>query len=365
MARKGLNIYKRRDGRWEGRYRSGFTPDGKTKYCSVYGKSYSAVREIIEQKRVEYSSGAECSCKSTVGEVIKMWLEDVKNKVKASTLANYEMKLNKHILPYFSGIRYEKLTADNLNVFISHKTGEKLSAKYIADIVVLLKSAARFAQRRYGYANRIDSVTLPKSDKKPDSRLLSAAEQSKLKSALISSPTCSNVGILLSAATGIRIGELCALKWENVDLEKRILTVKQTVQRVMKRGGGTQLIVTSPKSASSERKIPLPDFILPYLENIKADGGCYLLSGSSRIIEPRTMQYRFKSALKRCDLPYVNFHALRHMFATSCIALGFDVKTLSEILGHSSVQITLNRYVHSSMERKQSCMKLFSDSFAA
>lgn len=365
MARKGLNIYKRRDGRWEGRYRSGFTPDGKVKYSSIYGKSYSAVKEQIEKKRAEYSNGAECSCKSTVGEIIEMWLEDVKNKVKTSTLANYEMKLNKHILPYFSGIRYEKLTADNLNVFISHKTDEKLSAKYIADIVVLLKSAARFAQRRYGYVNRIDSVTLPKSDKKPDSRLLSGTDQAKLKAALTSDPTCSNVGILLSAATGIRIGELCALKWENIDLEKRILTVKQTVQRVMIKGGGTRLMVTSPKSASSEREIPLPDFILPYLENIKSDNGCYLLSASSKIIEPRTMQYRFKSVLKRADLPYVNFHALRHMFATSCIALGFDVKTLSEILGHSSVQITLNRYVHSSMERKMSCMKLLSDSFAA
>lgn len=365
MARKGLNIYRRKDGRWEGRYKNGFAADGKTKYCSVYGKSYSAVREIIEKKRVESRSGAECSCKSTVGEIIDMWLEDVKNKVKASTLANYEMKLNKHILPYFSGIRYEKLTADDLNVFISHKTEEKLSAKYIADIVVLLKSAARFAQRRYGYVNRIDNVTLPKSDKKPDNRLLSDTDRSKLKAALTSDPTCSNVGILLSAVTGIRIGELCALKWENIDLEKRILTVRQTVQRVMVKGGGTRLTVTSPKSASSEREIPLPDFILPYLENIKADSGCYLLSGSNKIVEPRTMQYRFKSVLNRAGLPYVNFHALRHMFATSCIALGFDVKTLSEILGHSSVQITLNRYVHSSMERKQSCMKLLSDSFAA
>ncbi|MCM1480907.1 MAG: site-specific integrase, partial [Muribaculaceae bacterium] len=176
---------------------------------------------------------------------------------------------------------------------------------------------------------------------------------------------CYNVGILLSAATGIRIGELCALKWENIDLEKSIITVKQTVQRVMKNSGGTQLLVTSPKSACSDREIPLPDFIIPYLKTVRTADDCFLLSGGEKIVEPRTMQYRFKSLLKKANLPYVNFHALRHMFATNCVALGFDVKTLSEILGHSSVQITLNRYVHSSMERKKSCMKLFSDSLAS
>lgn len=365
MAKKGLNIYKRKDGRWEGRYKSGYTVGGKTKYSSIYGKSYSAVKEQLEAKRAERNNTADCSCKFTVGDIIDKWLLDVRNKVKQSTLANYTMKINKHILPYFAGVKYEKLTADYLNVFIERKLAENLSAKYVSDIVVLLKSSAKFANRRYGYANRIDCATLPKSDKKNENRLLSASEQSRLKAALTENMTCSNVGILLSAATGIRIGELCALKWENIDLEKSIITVKQTVQRVMKSGGGTQLIVTSPKSASSAREIPLPDFMIPYLKAVRATDDCFLLSGNEKITESRTMQYRFASILKKAKLPSVNFHALRHIFATNCIALGFDIKTLSEILGHSSVQITLNRYVHSSMERKKSCMKLFSESFAA
>lgn len=365
MAKKGLNIYKRKDGRWEGRYKSGYTSEGKIKYSSIYGKSYTAVREQLERKRAETLNGSDCSCKCTVGEIIDKWLSDVRNKVKESTLANYTMKIKKHILPYFAGIKYDKLTADNLNTFIERKCSENLSAKYISDIVILLKSAARFAHKRYGYVNRIDCVTLPKSNNTAENRLLSASEQSQLKAALTEKISCSNVGILLSAATGIRIGELCALKWKNIDLEKSIITVKQTVQRVMNNGGGTRLIVTSPKSASSVREIPLPDFIIPYLKAVQSADDCFLLSGNNKITEPRTMQYRFKSILKKANLPYVNFHALRHMFATSCISLGFDVKTLSEILGHSSVQITLNRYVHSSMERKKTCMKMFSDNFAA
>lgn len=365
MAKRGLNIYKRKDGRWEGRYKSGYTADGKAKYSSVYGKSYSAVKDRLDKKRAEFIDNTDRHCKCTVGEIINKWLVAVKNKVKESTLANYTMKLKKHILPYFSGIKYDKLTADSLNAFISVKISENLSEKYISDIVVLLKSVAIFAQRNYSYVNRIECVSLPKSKKCPEMKMLSAAEQSQLRSVLVNAPNSSNVGILLSAATGIRIGELCALKWQDIDLEKSILTVNRTVQRISKSDGGTHLIVTSPKSASSVRQIPLPDFILPYLREIKAANDCFLLSGSSKIVEPRTMQYRFKSILKKAKLPYVNFHALRHMFATNCIALGFDVKTLSEILGHSSVQVTLNRYVHSSIERKKSCMKLFSDSFAA
>ncbi len=365
MAKRGLNIYKRKDGRWEGRYKNGYTADGKTKYSSVYGKSYSTVKEKLEYKRSEAQRGFDCRCVSTFGEILRSWLSDVKNRVKESTLANYEMKLQKHILPYFSGIKYDKLTADALNNFISAKLADGLSAKYVSDIVLIVKSAAKFAQKRYGYANKISSVTMPKKQSGAEPKLLSSEEQTKLRNELLANPTSSNIGILLAAATGIRIGELCALKWQDIDLEKSVLTVRHTAQRIMKSSGGTQLIVTAPKSASSVRELPLPEFIIPVIKEIKADKSAYFLSGSSKITEPRTMQYRFKSLLKKAGLPDVNFHSLRHSFATNCIELGIDAKTLSEILGHSSVQITLNRYVHSSMERKKSCMKIFSDSFAA
>lgn len=205
---------------------------------------------------------------------------------------------------------------------------------------------------------------MPKGKAKEKS-LLGKAEQTMLNNYLTSNPNASNVGILLSATTGIRIGELCALKWGNIDLEKRTLTIKNTVQRIKSIDGSTatKLIITLPKSNSSVRKIPLPDFIIPILRNFKGNNDYYILSGTRAIIEPRTMQYRFKHILSDLNLPNVSFHSLRHGFATTCIALGFDVKTLSEILGHSSVEITLNRYVHSSMERKAEFMKLLSSVF--
>lgn len=363
MAKRGLNIYKRKDGRWEGRYKNGYTSEGKPKYLSVYGKSYTAVREQLEKKRADVLNNTVCRCKCSFGEIAENWLADIRYKIKESTLSNYTMKLKKHILPCYSGVKYERLTADDINAFISKKISEGLSEKYVSDIVMLLKSVAKFAQKRYGCANKIEYVTLPKIMRCSERKLLSDDEQEHLKKTLLKDPTNANIGILLAAATGIRIGELCALKWENINLEKSVITVRQTVQRIMKSGGGTLLTVSPPKSRTSVRDIPLPDFIVPYLKNIRADSHCFMLSGNTKVVEPRTMQYRFKSVLKYADLPYINFHALRHMFATNCAAVGVDTKTLSEILGHSSVQITLNRYVHSSIERKKNCMKLFSDSF--
>lgn len=361
MAKRGLNIYKRKDGRWEGRFKCGYSNEGKTKYRSVYAKSYSAVKELMEQEKIKQNKN--CSCKCTVGELFNLWIDDVRNKVKESTYANYAMKLQKHILPRFAGMKYEALTAHHLNDFIQDKLKSGLSEKYVSDIVVLMKSAARFGSRNYNYRNRIEFVTLPKTPDKAEKTLLNHEEQQQLQRELVRDQTSSNVGILLASATGIRIGELCALKWSDIDLEKSILTVKETVQRVCNVGKkGTHLVISSPKSRSSIRQIPLPDFILPVLMVARAADDCYILSGTRKLVEPRTLQYRFKSLLKRLSLPQVSFHKLRHQFATRCVELGFDVKTLSEILGHHSVELTLSRYVHSSIERKRDCMKLFSNS---
>lgn len=364
MARRGLNIYKRKDGRWEGRYKNGLKPDGKVKYSSVYGKSYSAVRLILDEKRSEALKSFDRRSSCTVGELVDIWLSDLKNKVKESTYSNYCMKLKKHILPHFARRKYSSLTAEDLSAFMTEKIRSGLSEKYVADIAVLLKSAARFGRKRYGYADKIEYAAMPRASKACEKKLLTASEQSVLKAALLKDPDKSDIGIMLSASTGIRIGELCALKWSDFDFEKSVMTVKRTVQRISRTdSNGTQIIVSAPKSAASAREIPLPKFLVPLLNANKSNDSDLILSGSEKIIEPRTMQYRFKSILKKANLPSVNFHTLRHMFATNCIELGFDVKTLSEILGHSSVQVTLNRYVHSSMERKRHCMKLFENSF--
>ena len=164
----------------------------------------------------------------------------------------------------------------------------------------------------------------------------------------------------LLLVTGMRIGEICALRWENIDLEKRVLTVRHTIQRIQCFEGDrkTKVIIAEPKSQSSRREIPIPDCIMPMLKELKGKNSAFVLTETEKPIEPRTMQYRFKRILENAGVGYYNFHVLRHSMASSAVELGFDVKTLSEILGHSSVQVTLDRYIHTSMEHKRNCMNL-------
>lgn len=267
------------------------------------------------------------------------------------------MKADKHILPQFGDMRYDNLTVQTLHNFIEKKLKTGLSTKYVSDIIIVFKSMAKYISRVYGFRNPIADVVLPKTQKK-EMNLFSDIEQKELCEYLLKSTDNTSIGVLLSLYTGLRIGEVCGLKWSDIDFEKSILTVRRTVQRIRTGMHGTKLIVDNPKSRSSQRAIPIPAFIMDILRKFRKCGEAYILSGSEKIIEPRTMQRKFKSILKKAELPSINYHSLRHMFATNCIQLGFDVKTLSEILGHASVETTLNRYVHSSMERKTQCMNL-------
>lgn len=144
----------------------------------------------------------------------------------------------------------------------------------------------------------------------------------------------------------------------NIDIEQGIISVNKTLQRIQVKNGlcKTKLMLAEPKSESSKRKIPIPKCVLELLKNNRGDNDNYILSNKKKPIEPRTIQYRFAKILKNGNLPSVHFHAIRHFFATNCIKLGFDVKALSEILGHSNVSITLDRYVHSSFEQKAEYM---------
>ncbi len=365
MAKKGLNIYKRKDGRWEGRYKNGVRPDGKTRYTSVYGVSYGDVKNILLKKISEQTKDV-LKCNFTFKELAEQWLESIVHNVKESTYSNYFMKLEKHILPCFGTVKYERLTVKILNDFITEKLRSGLSAKYVSDICRVIKSITKFAHTRLGYADKAELLSLPKCEKK-ERKMLSFSQQNLLISYLSKSVSPSDLGIFIAAVTGIRIGELCALRWSDIDLEKRIIAVRKTMQRIKNIGGrtATKIVITAPKSRTSEREIPIPDVILSRLKSMKRTCDNYILTGEKIFSEPRTMQYRFKAILRKLNLPSVNFHSLRHMFATRCIAAGADVKTLSELLGHSSVEMTLNRYVHSSAERKSYCMKLFSDNISA
>lgn len=359
MPKRGENIYHRKDGRWEGRYKCGINVSGKTKYLSVYGHNYNEVKKKLTEKKASSADNA-ILCKLTFGEISQKWYAAKRNTVKNSSLNTYEIKLNKHILPVFGSMIYDNITSVDFDSFIQKLTAEKLSRSYIADIFFVVRSICLFAHKLLGVKNICENIDIPKRGNLKERRILNNAETSKLISCLEYENDTTSVGILLALSTGIRIGELCALTWKNINLEEKYITVSQTVQRTYDRQNRkSHLQISTPKSKSSERIIPLPNFIIPILAKHKCDCNSYFLSGSAKIVEPRTMQYRFITILQKNNLPSVNFHSLRHLFATRCIAAGADIKTLSELLGHSSVNITLNLYVHSSMERKIECMEQF------
>lgn len=349
------NIYLRKDGRWEGRISKGKNSCGKRRYHAFFGKTKNEVK--TKMKKYKNSLYYEENSTITVVQLFNEWFQSIIHRVKESTAANYQLKANKHILPEFGSCQISSVTPSVIYDFIRKKQLSGLSNRYISDILIMMKSIFKYASLNYHIANPMEGIVLPKKAK-PDIRLLNTEEQCKLERYISENQNNTTLGIALTLTTGLRIGELCSLQWEDIDLEKRILTVKKTVQRIQCRNGKakTKLIITAPKSESSKRDIPIPEFMIDFLKKFQRQPKDFLLSGNENITEPRTMQYRFAKILKNVKLPSVHFHSIRHLFASNCIKLGFDVKALSEILGHSSVEITLNRYVHSSFEQKAEYM---------
>lgn len=347
---KRYNIYYRQDGRFEGRILKG-KREGKRKYQYFFGKTREEVRNKMEH--YHYRTNKNQCCSKPLAILIEDWFFNIRHQIKESTMANYRMKIAKHILPTFGKMPIDSIHSNEIYKFIDCKKKLGLSNRYISDILVLMKSIFKYAAKIYHIFNPMSDISMPKK-KAPEIRLLDSEEEDQLCQYLKSHLDHTALGIAISMYTGVRIGELTALQWKDVDFKKRILTVRKTLQRIQCQDETTKtkLIITEPKSESSKRKIPIPVHILPLLIKFQGEENEYLISGKEIPTEPRTLQYRFSKILKNVKLPSVHFHSLRHMFASKCIRLGFDIKTLSEILGHSSVEITLNRYVHSSFEQK-------------
>lgn len=358
MPKRGENIRKRKDGRWEARI---LTDTGK--YKSVYAQSYYEVKEKSKQSR-DITSNKHYKYNVTFEYVCQQWIKDNSFKNKQSTTAIYIHICNKHIIPYFGKMKPENIDSNHINTFIRYKTYQgNLEPKSIYDIVAVLLQIIKYSERqRYIYSFKYD-ITMPVVHKK-ELEVLTRTEQEKLVRHIKSSITNENIGILLSLYAGLRLGEICALQWQDIDLNEGVISITKTMQRIAveNKSTKTEIIIDTPKSQKSIRKIPVPDFLLYELKRLSQ--GCfdsyYLLTSSpSKFIEPRAYQYKFKKYLKEANIRDINFHALRHTFATRAVEQGMDIKSLSEILGHSTVNFTLDRYVHPSISlKKQNIEKL-------
>ncbi len=359
MSRRSKNIYKRKDGRWEGRYIAGYTAAGKANYRSVYAHSYNEVKQKLGEAVLKSGSpSAPKTASVSVSEWFNQWLETLKTRVKESTYFIYKRYVDNHITPFFADIPLNRLTEEILQRFVNSK--KDLSAATVQDIFVFLRSGLRAAEKELCLPRLCEDVVLPKTAPQP-LRVFSKSEQQRIERYIAASDNPNHIGVLICLYTGLRIGELCALRWEDINFERGILTVRRTIQRIADDvNGGTKVVVSPPKSISSQRQIPLPTFILQRLKNHRERfRECeYVLHIDGKPIEPRTYQYMFQSLLKKAGVEEAKFHTLRHTFSTRALELGFDIKTLSEILGHANASVTLRIYAHSLDEHKRQSMEL-------
>lgn len=361
MPRRGENVYKRKDGRWEGRI---LKNEGKYQY--VYAKTYKEVKDKMKNyKEYAKSSEMKVSVKNeSASSLFEVWLNsDIAKQVKPSTYENYYRCLQKYVIPFFKNTSADRITEISVMKFVKTiHDNNALSESYKRKILTIFKTALKDTVKGTDkYNNIIEAVKIPKV-KDSTVQVFSIYEQRLVEQATLRAEDRRAIGILLCFYTGIRLGELCALKWSDIDFDAGTMSITRTVSRTKNfqmKQNKTILLVGTPKSSKSMRKIPIPDFLLKLgdQEEMRAENqNYYILTRSSVPIDPRTLQKLYKRILVEAGVKDRKFHAIRHTFATRALEVGVDIKTLSEILGHSNVSITLNIYAHSLMEQKKIAM---------
>lgn len=293
-------------------------------------------------------------------EWLDIWLENyIKPSVKVRTYERYALIIDKHISMDVGKCEISELSALVLQNFITKllesgncKTGNGLSANSVNAIISVLQSSLQTAQL-IGVANEYtaNKIKRPKLIERPV-ECFSLKEQKQIEQAVLNSKKDKLFGILLCLYSGLRIGELIALQWSDIDFAKGTLTVSKSCH-----DGKNGLIIDEPKTATSRRKIPLPKQLMPLVKMLKKRSDSdFVVSSYGKPVSVRSYQRSFELLLKKLDIPHRGFHSIRHTFATRAIECGMDVKTLSEILGHKNPTVTLNRYAHSLMEHKADMM---------
>ena len=360
MARKGENIYLRKDGRWEGRYASARDERGKIKYGYVYGKSYKEAKEKLIVKKassfVEYRRSVHKSDIKTVGDWIEIWRNNiVKYQVKESTYASYTHKLKKYASNRVRKIKLSQLKKSDLEELIVDLKGKELSNRTINTFLQILGECIQSAkQRGYISDNPCKQVKRLKSDNK-EIKALSTMEQLVLEE--LAQKEQYGIIILLPLFTGMRIGGISALEWEDIDFENKLIRVNKTLQRISKETGKkakTEITIGTTKS-NKVRYIPISDRLFKILKKYKGKDCSekYVVTCRNSYVEPRLITYHFKRILKKAEMNTVTYHALRHTFATRCIEKGVDVATLCHLLGHESAKTTLDIYTDSMLEQRR------------
>jgi len=295
----------------------------------------------------------------SIRQISDLWMEEKRQFVKKSTFAAYSLIVETHLLPTFGHLT--AVTEKDVQDFVLHKLNGGLSQKTIKDMLIVLRMILKYgAKKNYCVYAPID-VIFPTDRERQELEVLSIANQKKIMRFVEDNFTFRNLGIFICLSTGVRIGEICALTWEDIDTENGIIHIRKTIQRIYIRENGvrhTELMIDTPKTATSIRDIPMTKDLLSVLKPLRkvVNENFFVLTNDIMPTEPRTYRNYYKKLLAKLDIPPIKFHGLRHSFATRCIESHCDYKTVSVILGHSNISTTLNLYVHPNYEQKKKCI---------
>lgn len=304
----------------------------------------------------------------TINEIAKEWEDDKRKYVKKSTIAAYQLLIQNHISPYFGELN--KVCEEDVQKFVLKKLDDGLSEKTIKDIIIVLKMILKFGVK-LGYLEYVQiDVKFPTNHENKALDVLTKQDQKKIMDYLRDNFTFRNLGIFICLSTGMRIGEICGLRWCDVDVAEGVIKVRHTLQRIYIIEGEqkhTELLLDTPKTSNSIRDIPMSTELLKMIRSISkvVNENYYVISNDINPIEPRTYRNYYKKLCKKLDVPELKFHGLRHSFATRCIESKADYKTVSVLLGHSDISTTLNLYVHPNKEQKKKCINKMLRSLSA
>ena len=296
-------------------------------------------------------------------EVYEEWADFKKNYVKKSSFSAYMLLTENHLLPDF-GEAENEITEHDVQKFVLKKLQGGLARKTVKDILIVFKMILKYGKKNFLWEiiPPFEDIIFPADNERHTIDVLSVSDFKKAVAYTKENFTFRNLGVLLTLSTGIRIGEVCGLKWNDIDLERGTLTVRRTVQRIYIKGESgkryTELIIDTPKTKSSNREIPLSHDLIKIFKSLEkiVNPEFYVLTNAEKTTEPRTYRSYYKELMRKMGLPVIKFHSLRHTFATQCIAAKIDVKTVSVLLGHSNISTTFSLYVHPDMGQKKNAI---------
>lgn len=307
-------------------------------------------------------------------EYSRIWLDEKKLYLKESTYGAYSIIVYNYLNSYFGKYDLINIKEEEIQKFILYllSNGKKnkkdgLSEKTVKDILMVLKMILRAADKKRLYEYKKMEIQFPRNSVSSKIKIVLEEDKAKLIKAVYNNLNSRNIGILLCLQTGLRIGELCSLQWQDINIERNLIKIDKTIQRIFIKddnlNGKSKIIISTPKTYSSIRTVPISSDMSSLLKLIQPKKQeYYFLTGKTKYLEPHTYRVYYRNFLKKNGIEYIPFHSLRHTFASNCISLGVDCKVVSELLGHASVTTTLDLYVHPQLEEKRQCIELLCSS---